>query len=181
MVAAAWARALGVTLLVIAADQASKAWVNATIARGERESVFVAVDFVNVRNRGVAFGLLASGRGLVLALTGLALVALVVYFATHPMRKGLWLPTGLLVGGALGNLIDRLRGEAVTDFIDLPLWPPFNLADASITVGVLVLLYVVESGAGRERAGKQGGEEEGLEPGVSREGELRDEGDPRPA
>jgi signal peptidase II len=150
MAAAAWGRAVAVGLLVIAADQASKAWVNAAIDRGGRESVFAGIDFVNVRNRGVAFGLLASGRALVLVVTAAALVALVVYFATHPSRPGLWLPTGLLVGGALGNLIDRLRGEAVTDFIDLPLWPPFNVADASITLGVLVLLFVLERGEGKE-------------------------------
>jgi signal peptidase II len=162
MARAAWGRALAVTLLVVAADQASKAWVKATIARGARESVFFGVELVHVRNRGIAFGLLASGHVLVLALTALALVALIVYFATHPARPGLWLPTGLLIGGALGNLTDRLRGDAVTDFIDLPLWPPFNLADTSITLGVLVLLYVVEYGSGREKA-------------------RHDEGDPRPA
>ena len=55
-----------------------------------------------------------------------------------------WLPTGMLLGGALGNVIDRLRDGAVTDFIKLPGWPAFNVADISITLGVLVLLYVTE-------------------------------------
>jgi signal peptidase II len=146
--AAAWARALGVAAAVVAADQLSKAWVNHSIARGEIRNVFLGIDFVNVRNRGVAFGLLSGGRGIVLLLTAAALVALLGYFATHRARPLLWLPTGLLVGGALGNLTDRLRGESVTDFIDLPLWPPFNLADASITVGVLLLLFVLERGEG---------------------------------
>jgi signal peptidase II len=54
------------------------------------------------------------------------------------------LPTGLLVGGALGNLIDRLVHGAVTDFVKLPLWPAFNVADMAITFGVLALLWVLE-------------------------------------
>ena len=65
---------------------------------------------------------------------------LLVYFARHATRPLIWLPTGMLLGGALGNVVDRLRHGSVTDFIKLPLgWPPFNLADASITLGVLIL------------------------------------------
>ena len=74
----------------------------------------------------------------------LALAALLVFFATHLARPLVWLPTGLLIGGAAGNLIDRAREGAVTDFVDLPLWPAFNVADAAITIGVLALLYVLE-------------------------------------
>jgi signal peptidase II len=55
-----------------------------------------------------------------------------------------WLPTGLLIGGAAGNLLDRVREGAVTDFIDFPAWPAFNVADMAITFGVLTLLYVLE-------------------------------------
>ena len=56
----------------------------------------------------------------------------------------MWLPTGLLVGGAIGNIIDRLRDGAVTDFLKLPHWPAFNVADMAITFGVLALFYVLE-------------------------------------
>jgi signal peptidase II len=76
----------------------------------------------------------------------LALLALFVYFALHASRPLIWLPTGMLLGGALGNVIDRLRAGYVTDFVKLPLgWPPFNLADTSITLGVLLLLFVLET------------------------------------
>ena len=76
----------------------------------------------------------------------LALIALLAYFATHASRPLIWLPTGLLLGGALGNLLDRVRTGSVTDFIQLPLgWPPFNLADVSIVLGVALLLFVIES------------------------------------
>ena len=75
---------------------------------------------------------------------GLALLALLVYFARNATRPLLWLPTGLLFGGAIGNIVDRVREGAVTDFIKLPLgWPPFNLADACITVGVIILIALV--------------------------------------
>jgi signal peptidase II len=112
------------------------------------------VDIVNVRNKGVAFGFFAGGGALVVALTATALGLLVVYFALHSSRPLVWLPTGLLLGGAIGNLIDRARFDAVRDWIDLPLWPSFNLADMAITFGVLALLYVLEGGrdAGRRPA-----------------------------
>jgi signal peptidase II len=75
-----------------------------------------------------------------------ALVALIVYFARHSRQRLIWLPTGLLLGGAVGNVLDRLREGSVTDFIKLPLgWPPFNLADASITIGVVLLLLSFEA------------------------------------
>jgi signal peptidase II len=90
----------------------------------------------------------------VLALIGVALGALLLYFATHLGRPLLWLPTGLLLGGALGNLIDRVRGDSVIDFIDPSLWPAFNLADAAITIGMLLLLVVVERGEPTRARGK---------------------------
>jgi signal peptidase II len=72
-------------------------------------------------------------------------VALLVYFARNTARPLIWLPTGLLLGGAIGNIVDRARQGAVTDFIKLPLgWPPFNLADASITIGIVLLVLLIE-------------------------------------
>ena len=147
-----WARAAAVTALVVAVDQATKALAVGAIERGDREAVFFFVDLVNVRNRGVAFGLLGESGGLVIALTAAALALVILLFALHTRRPGLWLPTGMLLGGAIGNLVDRARLGAVVDFIDLPLWPAFNLADVSITLGVLVLLYVLEGGRDERRA-----------------------------
>ena len=142
--AGAWARAAGVLVAVVVLDQLSKAIATHNIAPGERDSIFFGVDLVNVRNRGVAFGFFSGGGAVVVALTAAALGLLIVYFALHSRRPLVWLPTGLLVGGAISNLIDRARFDAVRDWVDLPLWPSFNLADASITVGVLALLYVLE-------------------------------------
>lgn len=142
----AWYRAGLLTAAVIAVDQVTKALVRSGIDPGDRHEVLAVIDLVNVRNRGIAFGLF-SGSGVVLtAVTIAALVLLVVYFARHAQRPLLWAPTGLLLGGAMGNLLDRLSLGGVTDFIDVPLWPAFNAADMAITMGVLLLLYVIETG-----------------------------------
>jgi signal peptidase II len=105
-----------------------------------------------VRNNGVAFNQLAGGGVLVTIVVGAALLALLAYFATHLDKPLVWLPTGMLLGGALGNIVDRARDGAVTDFIKLPAWPAFNVADMSITFGVFVLLYVIERGGAARRA-----------------------------
>jgi signal peptidase II len=138
------ARAAALTIAVVAADQASKALVRANIDLGARDGVFPGLEIVHSRNSGVAFGLF-SGGGIVLVIIGIAsVVALLAFFATHSRRPLVWLPTGLLLGGAAGNLIDRLHQGYVTDFIDPVLWPAFNLADTCITLGVVSLLYVLE-------------------------------------
>ena len=128
----------------VAADQAAKAVVRSTIERGDAVDLVLGIQLVNVRNRGIAFGLLADGGVLLVVFAVAALAALLVFFARHRDRPLVWLPTGLLIGGATGNLIDRARQGAVTDFIDLAWWPAFNVADIAITFGVLSLLYVLE-------------------------------------
>ncbi|MFL5821796.1 MAG: signal peptidase II [Solirubrobacteraceae bacterium] len=140
----AWLRALAVVVAVVALDQGTKALVRADLRPGERHHVGLGVDLVHVRNRGIAFGLFTERGALLTALTFAALGLLVVYFALHSTRRLLWLPTGLLVGGALGNVLDRARHGAVTDFVDPPLWPAFNVADTAITVGVVALLVVLD-------------------------------------
>ena len=147
----AWLRAGLVFAAVVVLDQVTKAIVRSSIPRGSSEKFFLGINFVNTRNTGVAFGLLSGGGAVVVVIIAVALVALAAYFATHADKPLLWLPTGLLLGGAVGNLLDRLRGDAVTDFIDLPLWPPFNVADMAITFGVLSLLYVLEAPRARRR------------------------------
>jgi signal peptidase II len=131
--------------LVVALDQGTKALVTSHIERGDRVEVLPFLAFENVRNKGVAFGL---GGDISAALIGVTIVLLVGMLVVLAIRGGggwlVWLPAALLLGGALGNLADRVRDGAVIDFIDLPLWPTFNLADVAITVGVLLLLLDVE-------------------------------------
>jgi signal peptidase II len=142
--AGGWLRLLAAVAVVIGLDQLSKHVAIAAVERGDSVNVFLGLDITNTRNSGVAFGALQGSGTIVALLIGCALLALVSYFAVNAGRPWLWLPAGMLLGGALGNLIDRLREGAVIDFIDPIAWPAFNLADSCIVVGVLVLLYVVE-------------------------------------
>jgi signal peptidase II len=134
---------------IVAVDQVAKALVRSGVQVGDSDGVFPGLEIVHVRNRGVAFGVL-SGKPFVMVVVLLALAGLVVWFALHSRRRYVWVPTGMLLGGALGNIIDRARDGAVTDFIKLPLWPAFNVADMSIVFGVLALLWVLERGDGAD-------------------------------
>ena len=144
MRARAWARAAAVLVAVVAVDQVTKALVRNGLTVGEERSVFPAVSLLYSHNSGVAFGAFSGGGLLVVALVVVALGALLFYFVTHLDKRLIWLPTGMLLGGSVGNIVDRVRDGYVTDFIKLPAWPEFNVADMSITLGVLVLLWVVE-------------------------------------
>lgn len=142
----AWARSGAVAAIVLVADQVVKAVIEDHITLGEKIDVLGPLGLTLSHNRGVAFGL-AGGSGFPLVLVTLVALGVVLYlFARNPTRPGMWVATGLLAGGAIGNLTDRIRAGAVTDFVDLPHWPPFNLADMAITAGVvlLVLIYLRE-------------------------------------
>jgi signal peptidase II len=141
---AAWSRAGIVFACVLAADQGVKALVNASLARGEEREVILGIKLVNVRNSGVAFGQLQNGGVIVAIVITIAVLALLIYFARNGSQPLMWLPTGLLLGGALGNIVDRIVEGAVIDFVKLPHWPAFNVADSAITIGVITLLFVME-------------------------------------
>jgi signal peptidase II len=147
----AWARAGVVLACVVLADQVTKALVTDALARGDERHVVAGVQIVNVRNSGVAFGQLQNGGAIVSAVIACAVIALLVYFARSATRPWIWLPTGLLLGGAAGNIVDRVHEGAVVDFIKLPHWPAFNVADSAITVGVVVLVLIVERGSAPRR------------------------------
>ena len=136
--------AAGVAAAVVALDQLVKELVRSGIEPGESHDLILGIKLVNVSNSGIAFGLLANGGALLVVGTAVALLALVFFFATHTGRPLVWLPTGLLLGGAIGNLIDRALEGSVTDFIKLPRFPAFNVADMAITFGVIALIYVLE-------------------------------------
>ncbi len=138
-----WAWMLLAAAVVVGLDQLTKALVIDSIQMGERNEVLPFLDFVHVQNDGVAFGFLGdSSQGLVLAVTLAALVLVVGWFAFNRDRPFAWLAVGLLTGGAIGNLIDRLARDGVIDFIDFPAWPSFNVADIAITLGAVTLALV---------------------------------------
>jgi signal peptidase II len=144
------ASALAACGLVVALDQGSKALVTSLVDRGDRVELLPFLHIENVRNKGVAFGLGGDISSVLIGVAIVALFGLLVFLAARG-RGGMmvWLPAALLIGGALGNLADRVRDGAVIDFIDLPLWPTFNLADVAIVVGVILLLFDVERSGNR--------------------------------
>jgi signal peptidase II len=143
--------AAAVALTVIALDQLAKALVRSGLEGGERHDLIAGIELVNVSNSGIAFGLLSDGGALLVVGIAVALLGLVFFFVTHTGRPLVWLPTGLVLGGAIGNLIDRALEGSVTDFVKLPHFPAFNVADTAITVGVLALIYVLR-GPSSQRA-----------------------------
>jgi signal peptidase II len=131
--------------VVVAIDQGTKALATSLVDRGDSIELLPFLSIEDVRNKGVAFGLGGDISAALIGVTIVLLVGLLVFLAARGEGGWLvWLPAALLLGGALGNLADRVRDGAVIDFIDLPLWPTFNLADVAITVGVLMLLLDVE-------------------------------------
>jgi signal peptidase II len=135
----AWRLAGALCGLVVVLDQAAKALVESNLVPGEHVDLLGPLGLTLAHNRGIAFGLASDGGAMLVALTLAALAFVGVLFARGPTRRGMWVAIGLLAGGALGNLADRVRADAVTDYVDVLGWPPFNLADVAITLGVVVL------------------------------------------
>lgn len=161
--ARSWTKAALVAVVVFALDWISKRGVESSIVEGEEQRFLPGIELVHTRNRGVAFGLFAGAGDVVTVAVAVVIIALIVFFVRRSRSRLIWLPAGMLIGGALGNVVDRLRHGAVTDFIKLPLgWPPFNLADTAITIGVLLLALLASQSSGGERDGradaKTGGE-----------------------
>ena len=134
---------IGLSSLVIIIDQATKYWIQSRMAYGESAPVIREVFHITyILNPGAAFGILENKTWFFIAVA-LVLLAGVAYLyprmpANQPMVK---LGAGLLVGGAIGNLIDRVRIGYVVDFFDLRIWPIFNVADICIVCGVACLAY----------------------------------------
>jgi signal peptidase II len=148
----AWSLAGALCALVILVDQVAKAVIEAHLTLGERIEVLGPLKLTLSHNSGVAFGLAGGGGAALVVVTLLALGVVLYLFSRNPTRPGMWIAAGLLAGGAVGNLADRVRRGSVTDFIELPHWPPFNLADMSITAGVLLLVWIYLREAEREPA-----------------------------
>jgi signal peptidase II len=139
--ARAWRLAGALCGIVVILDQTAKALVEAKMYPGQEVDVLGPIGLTLSHNSGVAFGLAAGG--------GTRLVVVGYLFSRQPTRPGMWVAAGLLAGGAIGNLADRVRVDAVTDYVAIGNWPAFNLADVAVTAGVLLLAlsYVREDGA----------------------------------
>ena len=149
-----WAALAAVALAALVADQVTKQLVVSQLAFGESVHVAGPLSIHHVRNSGIAFGLFSAWASVVTVLTALAVAWMLGYFAKAGARHPI-LPValGLLVGGSLGNLVDRLRAGHVTDFLDLDFWPAFNLADSFIVAGVAILLATMIAADRQPRLG----------------------------
>ena len=132
-----WIGLLAVAFAAVVADQVTKQIVVSQLELGESVHLVGPLEIRHVTNPGIAFGLFSNWATAVTLLTALAVGWMLFYFARSGARHPV-LPValGLLVGGSVANLIDRLRLGHVTDFLDLRFWPAFNLADSFIVVGV---------------------------------------------
>ncbi|MBK5230605.1 MAG: signal peptidase II [Thermoleophilia bacterium] len=139
-----YGRATLCAVVAIGLDQVTKWAAFAAATPGEVLNVAPGVTISQTRNDGIAFGIFAGRPDLVLGLMAVALAVLVWFYARHRGRPVLWLATGLLLGGAIGNALDRIVLGYVRDFVNLPGWPAFNVADMAITFGVVVLVLSSE-------------------------------------
>jgi signal peptidase II len=139
-----WLSLTAVALAAVAADQLTKQIVVSQLRLDEATHVVGPFWIHHVQNSGIAFGLFASATAVVIVLTAAAVGWMLVFFARSGSRHPV-LPValGLVIGGSLSNLLDRVRLGYVTDFIDLRHWPAFNLADSFIVIGVCVLLVAL--------------------------------------
>lgn len=146
-------------LVVLVLDQLSKWWILAVVMQPPR--VIEITPFFNLVlgwNTGISFGLFGGEGALntwVLPLVAFAVVALVTYWLLRAQTPAIGLSLGLIIGGAIGNIIDRLRLGAVVDFLDFHAfgfhWPAFNVADSGITVGAALMIVSSLLGDNEER------------------------------
>jgi signal peptidase II len=139
-----WVSLGAVGSAAIIADQLTKAIVTGRLDLGDEVHVVGPFSLHHVTNPGIAFGLFASATSIVILLTSLAVAWMLYFFARSGARHPV-LPValGLVIGGSVSNLIDRVRLGHVTDFLDVRYWPAFNLADTFIVVGVAALLLAL--------------------------------------
>src|SRR5919201_5470259 len=139
-----WAALAAVALAALGADQLTKAIVTSKLPLNDETHVVGPFSIHHVQNSGIAFGFFASATSLVILLTGVAVIWMIYFFARSGARHTV-LPValGLVIGGSVSNLVDRVRLGHVTDFLDFTYWPAFNLADSFIVVGVAALLLAL--------------------------------------
>ena len=141
---AEWLALGAVAFAAIVADQLTKHIVSSQLALDDQVKLIGPLSIHHVQNSGIAFGLFSSATAAVIVLTTFAVGWMLLFFARSGARHPV-LPValGLVIGGSVSNLVDRVRLGHVTDFLDLKFWPAFNLADSFIVVGVAVLLLAL--------------------------------------
>ena len=135
-----------ITLFVLACDQLSKNWISGHFEPGESWPLISGIfSLTYVRNPGAAFGMLAF-RTSFFIIVSLLMIFLIIYGERFFPGESfsLRLSMSLLLGGAVGNLIDRMRYGYVIDFLDFKIWPVFNVADISLVIGIIILFFSLQ-------------------------------------
>ncbi len=139
---AQWVSLAVVCITAVAADQLTKWMVSSALGLGESVGVLGPFSIHHVRNAGIAFGLFSSATTAVIVVTAVAVGGMLLVFVRTGQRHALVpIALGLVLGGSVSNLVDRVRLGHVTDFLDFDYWPAFNLADTFIVVGVALLFF----------------------------------------
>ena len=151
-----WAGLAAVALASVVADQVTKHVVASNLRLREGAHVVGPFTIRHVENSGIAFGLFSSATAAVIVVTAISIAWMVAYFAHSGARHPV-LPValGLVIGGSVSNLADRVRLGFVTDFLDFRYWPAFNLADSFIVIGVGILLAALVLAEREPRASKR--------------------------
>ena len=138
-----------IALFVVLADQLSKVWIQANLAVGQISFDAGFFQIIHVQNTGAAFGIFKEHTSaiIVLVFIEIAIILLIVFLLRNRLSfldgKLVRVGLGLIIGGAIGNQIDRLRLGYVTDFLDFKVWPAFNVADSSAVVGAIVIAFAI--------------------------------------
>ena len=137
-----WVSLAAIVVAAVAADQLTKQVVARALTLGEEVQIAGPFSIHHVRNSGIAFGFFASATSIVIVVTAVAVGWMLVFFSRsggrHPVLP---VALGLVLGGSLGNLLDRVRLGYVVDFIAIGIWPKFNLADTMISIGIVLMLW----------------------------------------
>lgn len=133
-----------ITLAVLFLDQVTKNHILRILTLGESIPIIKNIFHLSlVQNTGIAFGLF-QGKGIFFIISAVLIIFILIFLlGLEPKNFKLSFPLALILGGAIGNLIDRLRFGFVVDFLDFRVWPVFNIADSAITIGGIVLFFIL--------------------------------------
>jgi len=132
-------------ILILLVDQLSKLYIDRTMIIGDTRAIIDGVLSLSyVHNRGAAFGIMQGQSWFFLIMAAIVIIVLVFFNVKYSPERWLQYATGLIVGGSLGNMIDRWFNGAVRDFLSVGWWPVFNVADMAIVCGgALLMLYIL--------------------------------------
>ncbi len=130
---------LSIVLSIILLDQLTKFLVRSSLGLGQSKTLIPKVlELAYVQNTGIAFGMLKNLQW-VMIIVNVLIICVIIFYLRYVRQKKVALSLGMILGGAFGNLIDRVVYGTITDFIKVSIWPVFNIADACITIGAIML------------------------------------------